>query len=123
MNAGIHNDLPPDNMVPTWLLLCTCTTLRCHCNARFKPDLLCVTGIPYQHHPPIVSTPTITIQFIEFTLYNDCFSLEAIDCKNHKYKPLLQDIQAHGWNVAPLMVLIAGAKATSHISTMTLLHD
>jgi hypothetical protein len=120
MNAEIHNTLSPDNTVPTWLLSCTCNTPRCHCNARFKPDLLCVIGIPYQHQPPTTPTPTITIQFIEFIFCNDRFPLEAIDRKNHKYKPLLQDLQAHGWNVAPLMVLTAG---TSHISTMTLLHD
>jgi hypothetical protein len=123
MNAGIHNDLPLDNTVPTWLLPCTYNTPRCHCNARFKPDLLCVTGIPYQHQTPTTPTPTITIQFIEFTFCNDRFPLEAIDRKNHKYEPLLQAIQAHGWNVAPLMVLTAGVRATSHISTMTLLHD
>jgi hypothetical protein len=123
MNVGLHNDLSPDNTVPTWLLPCTCNTPRCHCNAHFKPNLICVTGIPYQHQPPTASTPTITIQFIEFTFCNDCFPLAAIDRKNHKYEPLLRDIQAHGWNIALLMVLTVGARATSHISTMTLLHD
>jgi hypothetical protein len=123
MKAGNHNNLPPDNTIPTWLLPCTCNTPRCHCNARFKPDLLCVTGTPYQHQPPTAPTPTITIQFIEFTFCNDRFPLEAIARKTHKYEPLLQDLQAHGWTVAPLMVLTAGARATSHISTMTLLHD
>jgi hypothetical protein len=123
MNAGNHNNLPLDNTIPTWLLPCTCNTPRCHCNARFKPDLLCVTGTPYQHQPPTAPNPTITIQLIEFTFCNDRFPLEAIAQKTHKYEPLLQDLQAHGWTVAPLMVLTAGARATSHISTMTLLHD
>jgi hypothetical protein len=99
---------------------CTCNTPRCHCNARFKPDLLCVTGIPYQHQST-APTSTVTIQFIEFTFCNDQFPLDTIDRKIHKYEPLIQDIQAHGWNVAPPMVLTACAKATSHISHLN--HD
>jgi hypothetical protein len=123
MNVGIYNNSPPDNTVPPWLLLCTCNTPRCHCNARFKPDLLCVWGIPYQHPPPTTPTSSITIQFIEFTFCNDRFPLDAISRKINKYASLIHAIQARGWQVAPLMVLTAGARATTHISTMTLLHD
>ena len=123
MNAGTHNTLPHDNTVPAWLLPCTCTTPRCHCNACFQPDLLCVHGIPYQHQPPTAPNPTLTIQFIEFTFCNDRFPLVAIDRKTRKYEPLLRDIQAQGWTVAPLMVLTMGARATFHTSTMILLHD
>jgi hypothetical protein len=123
MNAGIYDNSPPDNTVPTWLLPCTCNTPRCHCNARFKPDLLCVRGVPYQHPPPTTPTSSIIIQFIEFTFYNDRFPMDAISYKINKYTPLLHDIQARGWQVAPLMVLTARARATTHISTMTLLQD
>jgi hypothetical protein len=51
------------------------------------------------------------------------FPLDSVTCKINKYTPLLQDIQARGWQVAPLMVLTAGARATTHLSTMTILYD
>ena len=47
MNAGTFNDNPQENTVPNWLLPCICGTQRCHCNSRFKPDILCVKGLPY----------------------------------------------------------------------------
>ena len=42
MNAGTFNDNPPEYMVSLWKLPCTCSLQRCHCNARFKPDIICV---------------------------------------------------------------------------------
>ena len=74
MNAGTFNNNPQENIVPNWLLPCTCGTQRCHCNARFRPDILCVNGLPYQNDLPIDIDPNLTIQFIEFTYYNDRFS-------------------------------------------------
>jgi hypothetical protein len=41
----------------------------------------------------------------------------------NKYQPLIDELQAQKWTVAPLMVLTAGARASTHITTMTLLHD
>ena len=35
-----------------------------------------------------------------------------------KYQPLINNIIARGWNVAPLIVLASGAKATTHIPSM-----
>ena len=59
MNASTYNRLRQDNIVPTWLLPCTCGAQRCHCNARFKPNILCIIGHPYNHPPP-----KLVIQFI-----------------------------------------------------------
>ena len=53
MNAGTFNDNPPENTVPPWLLPCTCGLQRCHCNARFKPNIICVKGLPYQANPQL----------------------------------------------------------------------
>jgi hypothetical protein len=39
INAGTYNGLPHG-------------TQRCHCNIRFKPDILCILGHPYNHPPP-----------------------------------------------------------------------
>ena len=118
MNAGTYNERPQVNTVPTWLLPCTCGTQRCHCNAKFKPDILCVIGHPYNHPPPEAPTTWITIQFIEFTYCNDRFAAETLDRKITRYQPFINNIITRGWNVAPLMVLVAGARATTHIPSM-----
>ena len=81
MNAGTYNELPQENTVPIWLLPCTCGTQRCHCNARLKPDILCILGHPYNHPPPEAPTPEITIQFIEFTYCSDRFTVESRERK------------------------------------------
>jgi hypothetical protein len=71
MNARTFNNTPLDNTVPSWVLQCTCEHSRCHCNAQFKPDIFCVQGLPYQSTPPPSPSPTLTLQFIEFTYCND----------------------------------------------------
>jgi hypothetical protein len=81
MNAGTYNELPQENTVPPWLLPCTCDTQRYHCNARLKPDIICILGHPYNSPPPEAPTPAITIQFIEFTYCNDKISIETIEPK------------------------------------------
>ena len=81
MNADIFDDNPQENTIPSWLLPCTCNTQRCHCNARLKPDILCVKGLPYEAPPPNHIDPHLTIKFIEFKYGNDRFSQEAIDIK------------------------------------------
>ena len=52
MNAHTFNNNPRENIVPPWLLPCMCGQQRCHCNAIFKPNILCVKGLPYQSPPP-----------------------------------------------------------------------
>jgi hypothetical protein len=42
MNAGTYDANPLDNTVPPWLLPYVCQTTCCHCDARLKPDILCV---------------------------------------------------------------------------------
>jgi hypothetical protein len=118
MNAGAFNNNPQENTVPNWLLPCTCSTQRCHYNARFRPDILCVKGLPYQNAPPSEVDPNLTIQFIEFTYCNDKFSLEAIEAKNNKYSPLIASIASRGWKIEPLIIITAGARATAHIPSM-----
>ena len=123
MNAGIFNNKPQENTVPSWLLPCTCNTQKCHCNARLKPDILCVKGLPYEAPPPNHIDPNLTIQFIEFKYGNDRFSQEAINIKIEKYQPLINDIKMLGWNIDPLIVIAAGARATTFIPSMTSFED
>ena len=78
MNADTFDDDPQENTVPNWLLPCTCGYQRCHCNSRFRPNILCVKGLPYQNEPPTNIDQTLTIQFIEFTYCNDRFSPKTL---------------------------------------------
>jgi hypothetical protein len=94
MNACIYNDSPQENTLPTWLLPCTCDTQRCQCNARLKPDILCVIGHPYNSPPRAAPTPEITIQFKEFTYCNDMFSTETRERKITKHQPLINNLIA-----------------------------
>ena len=43
--------------------------------------------------------------------------------KPEKYQPLINDIKTLGWNVDPLIVLVAGARATTFEPSMTSLDD
>ena len=120
MNAGTFNNNPPENTIPPWLFPYTCSLQRCHCNARFKPNIICVKGLPYQANPP---RNNLKIQFIEFTYYNDEFSPEIITRKNEKYQPFIDNITNRGWNVEPLIVITTGARATTHITSMKILEE
>ena len=122
MNAGTFNANPQENTVPPWLLACSCAQQRCHCNARFKPDILCVKGHPYNNNiPPANPSDNITIQFLEFTYCNDRFPQETINNKIQKYQPLINKIAELGWKVDPLIVITAGARGTTHSPSIKLL--
>ena len=123
MNAGIFNDDPSENMVLPWLLPYTCSLQRCHYNARFKPDIICVKGLPYQANPPNNPENNLKIQFIEFGYCNDRFLLETITRKTKKYQPLMHHITNRGWNVKPLIVITVGARTTTHIPSMKILKE
>ena len=64
MNIRTFNNSPQENTVPNWLLPCTCGTHRCHCNAQFRPDILCVKELPYQNEPLTNIDQHLIIQFI-----------------------------------------------------------
>jgi hypothetical protein len=67
MNVGKTDGQPQENTVPHWLLPCNCNnqTQRCQCNAKLRPDILCIRNHPYNGEPPKESNPILTIQFIE----------------------------------------------------------
>ena len=60
----------------------------------------------------------LTIQFIEFTYCNYRIPDETINRKIEKYQPLIDNIANKGWKVDPLIVIIAGARAATHIPFM-----
>jgi hypothetical protein len=110
---------PHNNTVSLWLLPYTCVTQRCHCMAWLKPDILCVQGLSYQNNPPQFPIPYITIQYIKFTYCKDKFLAEKIIAKTSKYQSLINNIQARGWTIVPLIVIITGARASTHTSSIS----
>lgn len=95
----------------------------CHYNARFKPNILCICGISYQHNPLGPLNPNLTIRFIEFTYCNDKFSSNKVLFKTTKHLPLMNSIRILGWNVAPLVVVIAEIIVTTYIPCITQLQE
>jgi hypothetical protein len=79
-----------------------------------RPDLLCVQGIPYLDNPSTQIDSFLTIQFIEFTYTNDRYPGDRINEKIARYLPLIHDIQMLGWKVAPLLVISANTRGTTH---------
>jgi hypothetical protein len=94
-------------------------TQRFQCNAKLRPDILCIRNHPYNVEPPQEPNHTLTIQFIEFTYCNDRYSLDKIQEKTDKYLGLINDIKAKGWNVDPLITLTAGARGSTHKNTIS----
>jgi hypothetical protein len=69
--------------------------------------------------PPTYPTPEVTIQFVEFTYYNDRFLLEKTVEKETKYAPLIENIRNKGWQIAALIVITTGIKGAIHQATKT----
>jgi hypothetical protein len=121
VNAGKSKGQTQENTVPNWLLPCSCNnqTQRCQCNARLRPDILCIRNHPYNAEPPQEPNHTLIVQFIEFTYCNDRYSPDKIQDKTDKYQGLINDIKARGWNVYPLITLTAGARGSIHKNTIS----
>jgi hypothetical protein len=53
MNAGKTNEQSQENTVPNWLLPCTCNNQsnKCQCNAKLRPDILCIRNHPDNSEP------------------------------------------------------------------------
>ena len=121
MHAGKSDGQIHENTVPNWLLPCICNnqTQRCQCNAKLKPDILCICNHPYNVEPPMGPNPTLKVQFIEFTYCNNKYSPDKIQEKTRKYQGLINAIKARGWNVDPLLTFTARARGNTHKSTIT----
>jgi hypothetical protein len=121
INAGKFDGETQENTIPNWLLPCSCTkqTQRCTCNAKLRPDILCILNHPYNAEPPKKSNQTLTVQFIEFTCCNNRYSPDKIQEKTNKYLGLINDIKARGWNVDPLITLSEGARGSTQKNTIS----
>jgi hypothetical protein len=121
VNVGKFDGQTQENTVPNWLLPCNCNnqTQRYQCNARLRPDILCIRNHPYNAELPQEPNHTLTVQFIEFTYYNDRYFPDKIQDKFDKYLGLINDMKAKGWNVDPLIILTAGAIGSTHKNTIS----
>jgi hypothetical protein len=121
VNARKSDGQIQENTFPNWLLSCSCNsqTQRCQCNAKLRPDILCIRNHPYNAEPPQEPNHTLIVQFIEFTYCNDRYSLDKIQEKTNKYLGLINDIKARGWNVDPLITLTARARGSTHKNTIS----
>ena len=101
-NAGKINNTIPEQTIPDWLIQCSCQQPPCNCQAKLRPDILCINGAPNHTQIPILPSPTRTIQFIEFTYCHDRFLEQAITSKHEKYDPIMNTIQNNGWQTKPI---------------------
>ena len=108
-NAGHLNNKPPEQTIPEWLLKCTCTQTPCQCQAKLRPDILCIIGASNHTQTPISPSPISIVQFIEFTYYHDRFPDQALTHKHNKYEPLINAIQTN-----PLITITAGVRWAIH---------
>ena len=118
MNACTHNKITSrkhtTNMVTAVHMRCPKVPLQRHVQTWH------IVHHRSPYNSPRSETPTteITIQFIEFTYYNDIFIAQTRKRKTTKHQPLINNVVGRGWNVTPLMVLVTGSRATTYISSM-----
>jgi hypothetical protein len=114
MNAGTHHEIPQENTVPTCYFHAHATlkdaSVMLGSNPTYYIWLATHIMTPHLKPPHLIST---------YNSYcNDRFAAENLDRKIMKYQPLIDNITTKGWNVAPLIVLAAGARGTTHIPSM-----
>jgi hypothetical protein len=76
-----------------------------------------------QNHQRDPILHSCVVQFIEITYCNDRYSPDKIQEKTRKYQGLIDAIKEKGWNVDPLLTLTAGARGSTHKSTITKLKN
>ena len=113
-NAGHTNNQPQEQTIPDWLLQCTCHQKPCQCQAKLRPDILCIIGAPNHTPLPIHPSTNHIVQFIEFTYCHDRFLKQAVTQKHNKYDPLTNTIQNNGWTTNPLITITAGVRGAIH---------
>ena len=96
-----------DNTIPPWILRCTCNNTRCECLAKLRPDIIYIHGATYKQNNPLIPTPDLTIQIIEFTFTRDGFIKQAIQTKETKYN-LLIDYKSTRLENEPLITITRG---------------
>ena len=113
-NAGHLPNHPQEQTIPDWLLQCICTQEPCQCQAKLRPNIMCIIGAPNHIQTPILPSINHTVQFIEFTYCHDRFPEQACTHKHDKYDPLITTLRANGWNTNPLITITARVRGAIH---------
>ena len=100
INAGNQHGNHQKNTIMPWILSCTRNTTRCECLAKLRPDLVYIHGAAFEQNGPLIPTPDLTIQIIEFTFTHERFLDQSIQTKEIKYNQLGDAIRAQGWNIS-----------------------
>lgn len=108
----------PNNNIVLHCLSTPCTYL-----AWLWLDILLTKGL--QTHDPFPSQPTITwkLHYIVFTYNHDHFLGIVVQHKIGKFTPNIATITIGGWQIQPLIVVIAGQWGGIHTPTLTALID
>ena len=106
-NACNNNNTRQEQTIPYWLINCTCPQMNRQCQAKLRPDVLCVLGAPNHTSTPLLPSHTHTIQFIKFTYCHDRVLEQALTQKHAKYDPLIHTIWSKGWKSNPLTTITA----------------
>lgn len=85
MSARTFNNNLQKNTVLLWLLPCIYKNQKCYYNVGFELDILCVSGWQYQYLSSTCIKLDLIIQYIEFTYFNNRFSLDTITIETDKY--------------------------------------
>ena len=59
-NACNLNNTNQQQVVPKWLLECTCPQTKCQCQVRLRPNILCILEAPNQTPTPLLPSHTHT---------------------------------------------------------------
>ena len=122
VHADIHKHIPLNNMVPSWLLQCTCYNPGCLCLARYRSEILCVQGLSLNAPPPFPSPH----KYIPNTLNSHApmanFSKNYHHCPWTPQISLHQATQTKAWN-GPHSITIISIYGAIHCPSIQLLLD
>lgn len=92
--------VPPMHMLPPKMqLLC-----------QTWPYVYCILGTKPTYKPPLTPNPSLKVQLLEFTYYNDIFPQASVTKKTRKYDILHMSLIQHGWMVLPLINITASIR-------------
>ena len=109
-DACYLNNKPLKQTIPNWLLKCTCSQPTCQCQAKLRPDNLCIIGTPNLTKTPISPSPTHIVQFIKFTYCHNRSFNQTVTHKYTKYDPLISTIHNIEWKTNPLITITSWLK-------------
>lgn len=88
INVGHIKDKLQGNVIPSWLLPCSCYLPRCSCLAIFCPDMVCLLGTTLSEKPSFAPQPNLKVELIGFTYRTDRFSQIVTSRTLEKYVTL-----------------------------------